>query len=60
MYNNNIAEIIYDTLMQNTDNEQLDTFYIENQEIDNQNRRIKFDYQGMHVAFTVHYERITK
>lgn len=46
-----IPSIIYDTLMKNTDNEQLDVSFVENQSVSN--NVIEFDYKGHNVFMVI-------
>jgi hypothetical protein len=46
MNQNILANVIYDTLMQNTQHEQLELEQVEDQQIDNTTNTIEFSYCG--------------
>lgn len=48
-----ITNIIYDTLMGNTNNEQLNREEVTNQYMDNQKDIISFDYKGRSVVIKI-------
>ncbi len=48
-----LLNIIYDTLMNNTDNEQFDVSCVTECEIDNSTGIISFDYNGKNYQLTI-------
>lgn len=48
-----ITDIIYDTLMGNTQYEQLDLSKVDNQEIDAKDCIMLFDYEDIHICIDV-------
>lgn len=54
-----LINIIYDTLMGNSNNKQLDLSSVENQEIDSDRQIIEFDYKGNNVFIVIKVTKIT-
>jgi len=48
-----ITDIVYDTLMQNKQHPQLDLGIVENQEVDNKEGLITFEYEDIWVGIVV-------
>ena len=53
MTNGEITNIIYDTLMGNTQHEQFDLNKVDNQEVDSKDCIIEFDYDDIHIRLDI-------
>lgn len=55
-----MLNIIYDTLMNNTNNRQFDTYFVENNELDNLTNTITFSYGSGGNFYKISIEEIKK
>lgn len=53
MTKNDIINIIYDTLMNNQNNRQFDSYFVDNQELDNTTNTITFSYGTSDKLYTL-------
>lgn len=59
MTKNDIINIIYDTLMNNQNNRQFDSYFVDNQELDNTTNTITFSYGSNDKLYTLSIEETT-
>ena len=60
MTKNDLINIIYDTLMNNQNNTQFDSYFVENQELDNPTNTITFSYGSSDTLYKLTIEETTK